>query len=216
MRNIFTTVKKSLLILLSVMVLAVSYGGIAHAAPDTGDIQKYCKSHLPNKLEASVCTNKNINRIIDVLEKKCKGKNSDACVKQKAQAIINKIANKNPKNEKDFNDALDAALKDAENDPCEGSECADTPTGQGKNCDDKQCDLVALYVNPAIQLLSITVGLVVAASLIMGGIQYTTSSGDPQKTSAAKGRIQNTLMAFLAYAFLYAFLNFLIPGGLFN
>jgi hypothetical protein len=91
-----------------------------------------------------------------------------------------------------------------------------SPTGQGKNCDGKNdCNLIQLYVNPFINLLSIVVGLVVAASLIMGGIQYTASSGDPQKTGAAKSRIQNTLLAFLAYAFMYAFLNFLVPGGIF-
>lgn len=96
---------------------------------------------------------------------------------------------------------------------CTGTHCVAQPSS---NCNDNKCDLVALYVNPFINVLSLIVGLVAAASLIIGGIQYITSSGDPQKTSAAKSRIQNTLLAFLAYAFLYAFLNFLIPGGLFS
>lgn len=87
--------------------------------------------------------------------------------------------------------------------------------GQPGHCDSNNCDLIALYVNPFIRLLSIIVGLVVAASLIMGGIQYSASSGDPQKTSAAKSRIQNTLLALFAFLFLYAFLNFLVPGGIF-
>lgn len=99
---------------------------------------------------------------------------------------------------------------------CTGSSCSPTPTGGGSNCDSSSCDLVALYVNPFIRLLSIIVGLVVAASLIMGGIQYSSSSGDPQKASAAKSRISNTLLALFAYALLYAFLNFLIPGGIFH
>jgi hypothetical protein len=101
-------------------------------------------------------------------------------------------------------------------DPCTGSECLPTPTAQGSNCDSDHCDLVALYINPAINMLSILVGLVAAASLVMGGVQYASSSGDPQKTGAAKARITNTLLAFAAYLFLYAFLNFLIPGGLFG
>ncbi len=99
---------------------------------------------------------------------------------------------------------------------CDGSSCAPTPTGAGQNCDENQCDLINLYVNPTIRILSILVGLVVAASLVLGGVQYAASSGDPQKVSAAKSRITNTLMAFFAYAFLYAFLNFLIPGGVFR
>jgi hypothetical protein len=99
-------------------------------------------------------------------------------------------------------------------DSCAGSDCSATPTGSGQNCDEKHCDLVSLYVNPLIRLLSILVGLVVAGSLVMGGVQYAASSGDSQKISAAKSRISNSLLAFVAYAFLYAFLNFLIPGGL--
>ncbi len=88
--------------------------------------------------------------------------------------------------------------------------------GQGDHCDaEHNCDLVQLYVNPFIRVLSIVVGLVVAASLVMGGIQYSASAGDPGRASAAKSRITNTLLAFMAYAFLYAFLNFLIPGGIF-
>ena len=129
MRNIFIAVKKYLLILLSITALTMSYGGIVQAASNaTNDIQKYCKSHLPDKLEASVCTGKNINRITGALENKCKGKNQDSCVKQKAQDIIDKIAKKHPKNEKDFNDALEAALKDEAGagdgggDSCDGSE----------------------------------------------------------------------------------------------
>lgn len=91
-----------------------------------------------------------------------------------------------------------------------------TPTGAGTNCDETHCDLVQLYVNPAIRLLSILVGLVIGASLVMGGVQYAAAGSDPQKVSAAKSRISNTLMAFFAYAFMYAFLNFLIPGGVFK
>jgi len=186
--------------------------------------QKYCKAKVGKKLQ-SVCTEKNMNGLRDAVEQQCKDeKNQAACVEKAAEDVINQVVNKNPKDAKGFNDALKAALNQAQkeakakdnNKPsCEGSECTATPTGQGKNCDDKNCDLVALYINPFINLLSIVIGLVVAASLIMGAIQYTASSGDPQKTSAAKSRIQNTLFAFLAYAFMYAFLNFLIPGGLF-
>jgi type IV secretion system pilin len=99
---------------------------------------------------------------------------------------------------------------------CAGSTCSPTPSGSGQNCDSNQCDLISLYVNPAVRLLSILVGLVLAASLIMGGVQYSAAGSDPQKVSAAKSRISNTLLALFAYAFLYAFLNFLIPGGVFR
>jgi hypothetical protein len=208
--------------IIPVLVLIVLASGAcfgsntAYAAPnDVAQTQKYCKSQMPKGVDAQ-CTKENMNQIRAAFADQCDGKNSGECIENAAENVIDQIKGKNPKNAQGFNDALDAAIKDNKQPACNGSECTNTPTGQGRNCDDSHCDLVALYVNPAINLLSVLVGLVVAASLIAGGIQYTASSGDPQKTSAAKSRIQNTLLAFLAYAFLYAFLNFLIPGGLFG
>jgi hypothetical protein len=93
--------------------------------------------------------------------------------------------------------------------------CGDTAANPDANCDQNGCDLVKKYVNPTINVLSIIVGLMAVISIIIGAIQYITSTGDPQKVSAAKGRISKTIFAFIAYAFLYAFLQFIIPGGIF-
>jgi len=83
-------------------------------------------------------------------------------------------------------------------------------------CDQSSCDLIAKYVNPAIDLFSLCFGLIAVISLIAGGIQYSASQGDPQKTAQAKSRITNTILAIFAYLFLYAFLQFLVPGGAFH
>ena len=56
-------------------------------------------------------------------------------------------------------------------------------------------------------------GLIAVISIILGGIQYSASEGDPQKASKAKNRIVNTIFAIFAYALLYGFLQFLVPGG---
>jgi len=85
-----------------------------------------------------------------------------------------------------------------------------------KSCDGKGCDLVNKYVNQAINVLSMIVGLLAVISIMAGGIQFATSDGDPQKASAAKSRISKTIAALVAYAFLYAFLQFLVPGGIFK
>jgi hypothetical protein len=87
----------------------------------------------------------------------------------------------------------------------------------GGNCKDIQhCDLFVHYINPAINLLAAAVGIIVAISIIIGGLQYGSSAGDPQKASAAKNRIRNAIIALVTFLFLYAILNFLIPGGLLN
>jgi hypothetical protein len=99
---------------------------------------------------------------------------------------------------------------------CTGDKCKDPAADPNAKCDENKCDLVAKYINPAINLFSIIFALVVVISLLLGAIQYITSEGDPQKSAKAKQRIFNTIVAFVAYFFLYAFLQFLVPGGIFK
>jgi hypothetical protein len=73
--------------------------------------------------------------------------------------------------------------------------------------------IVTTYVKPAVTFLTAGVGLVITAVIIVAGIQYSASSGNPQALSAARNRILNALLALLTFAFIYAFLNFIIPGG---
>lgn len=64
-----------------------------------------------------------------------------------------------------------------------------------------------------IRFLSDGVGLVVIGSIIVGGIQYSGSRGDPQATAMAINRIRSSLFALLLFIFAYAMLNYLIPGA---
>jgi Na+/phosphate symporter len=70
------------------------------------------------------------------------------------------------------------------------------------------------YINPVVNLLAALVGVVVLGSIIAGAIQYSSSAGDPGKVAAAKKRIFNALFALAGFIFLYAFLQWVIPGGL--
>jgi len=76
--------------------------------------------------------------------------------------------------------------------------------------------LFAKYLNPIINLLSAVVGLVVVIGVLFGAIQVSSSAGDPQKAANGKGHIRNALLGLLAYILLYAFLQFIIPGGSLN
>lgn len=67
-----------------------------------------------------------------------------------------------------------------------------------------------------IRFLSAGVGLVIVGSIIVGGIQYTGSRGDPQATAMAVNRIRSSLYALLLFIFAYAILNYLIPAGFLN
>lgn len=64
-----------------------------------------------------------------------------------------------------------------------------------------------------IRFLSDGVGLVIVGSMIVAGIQYTTSRGDPNATAKAEKRVISNVVALLTYIFAYAILNYLIPGA---
>lgn len=67
-----------------------------------------------------------------------------------------------------------------------------------------------------INFLTAGVGLVVTTLVVVGGLQYMTAGGNPQKTQAAIVRISNALIGLVLYIFMFAILQWLIPGGLFG
>lgn len=71
------------------------------------------------------------------------------------------------------------------------------------------------YLLIGINLLSALVGVVVIAMIIIGGIQYSAAGDDPQKVMAAKSKIANAILALVVFIFMYGFLQWVVPGGIF-
>jgi heme/copper-type cytochrome/quinol oxidase subunit 2 len=71
------------------------------------------------------------------------------------------------------------------------------------------------YLLTLTNVLAALVGVVVVGMIILGGIQYSSSGGDPQKVSAAKKRIFNAVIALVTFIFMYSFLQWIVPGGIF-
>jgi type IV secretion system pilin len=67
-----------------------------------------------------------------------------------------------------------------------------------------------------IRLLSDGVGILIIGSIVVAGIQYTASQGDPNASAAAIKRIRTSLIALLIFIFAYAMLNYVIPAGFFS
>lgn len=63
-----------------------------------------------------------------------------------------------------------------------------------------------------IRFLSIGVGIIITASTVYAGVQYSLARDDPGQIGQAKSRIMNNLAALLIYIFAYAILNYVIPG----
>jgi hypothetical protein len=70
-------------------------------------------------------------------------------------------------------------------------------------------------INVVVTFLSIGVGIVVVGVIILGGIQYALAGDNAQAVSAAKQRITNGLIALLTFMVTFAFLQWIIPGGIF-
>jgi hypothetical protein len=103
---------------------------------------------------------------------------------------------------------------------CKNNNCAvDTAiltcnnVGSGKSVTDNGAWSLLLT---AINILT---GLIVVAAIggfVYAGILYTTSAGNADQTKKALEFIRNVVIGVVAYALMFATLNFIIPGGLFN
>jgi hypothetical protein len=82
--------------------------------------------------------------------------------------------------------------------------------------DPKTGGAIVVYLKAVLQYLSSAVGLVVVLMLVIAGIQYITSVGDPARIKSAKDRITNAVIALALFIFGFAILSFIIPGGIFG
>lgn len=72
------------------------------------------------------------------------------------------------------------------------------------------------YLIPLFNYLAGVVGLVVTVSIVVAGTQYASAGDDAKKVEAAKQRIANAVLSLLSFLLLYAFLQWVVPGGFFN
>lgn len=84
----------------------------------------------------------------------------------------------------------------------------DCGTSGNDNCINKDIQLV-------VNFLSAGVGVVITIVIIIAGLQYMTSRDNPQAVQASKTRLINAVIALVAFVFIYAFLQWVVPGGVF-
>jgi hypothetical protein len=98
---------------------------------------------------------------------------------------------------------------------CVGEKCVHSATANDPVCN-TDINAVVDGAFAIIRFLSIGVGIVVVASVVLAGIQYTSSQGDPAAVAKAMERVRNTVIGLGIYIFIYAILNWLVPAGIFN
>lgn len=96
-----------------------------------------------------------------------------------------------------------------------GEDFKTSPRGDCNNEDlTKDCATTA-WIRKAINVLSAIVGIVVVIMIIVGGIEYSSAGNNPQQMQAAKSKVINAVLAFIIFIFMYAFLQWIVPGGIF-
>ena len=93
-----------------------------------------------------------------------------------------------------------------------------TSTGSGANVPlviDGASSEITSIINSILKIVYALSGISIIGVVIMGGIQYSSSNGNPQAVSAAKKKIQNAILALVVMAMLYPLIQWLIPGGAF-
>ncbi len=70
------------------------------------------------------------------------------------------------------------------------------------------------FIRAIIKFASGLVGIGVLLMLIIGGIRYTTSAGNPKLVASAKNQIINAVVGLALFGLMLAILNFLLPGGI--
>lgn len=67
-----------------------------------------------------------------------------------------------------------------------------------------------------INILTAGVGVLALAGIVYGAILYTSAGGKTEQVKKAMGIFTNVVIGVVAFAGMWALLNFLIPGGAFT
>lgn len=67
-----------------------------------------------------------------------------------------------------------------------------------------------------INIMTVGVGVLALAGIVYGGILYTSAGGSAEQIKKAKTVFTNVVIGIIAFGGMYALLNFLVPGGVFN
>jgi hypothetical protein len=102
---------------------------------------------------------------------------------------------------------------------CKGNNCSyseENATGSPASYCSTYHNGITDLIFAIIRFLSDGVGLVVIASVMVGGIQYIGARGDPNATSLAVNRLTSSIVALIIFIFAYAILDYVIPAGFFS
>lgn len=90
----------------------------------------------------------------------------------------------------------------------------DCKPAEGEELSRENCGIID-YIFIFTNFLSAIVGIVAVLMIVYRGIQYSTARDNPQVVQQARLQILQVVIALLVYIFTYAFLQWVVPGGVF-
>jgi len=95
----------------------------------------------------------------------------------------------------------------------EGPNCVQTSIlGNGEVCDNGEGDSIKHILDLVVDIMTIGIGILGVVGISVVGVQYLTAGGSEEKTRKAKRRLFEIVIGLVAYALIYAVLNWLLPG----
>jgi hypothetical protein len=105
-------------------------------------------------------------------------------------------------------------------DKASGNTCGGVPTSVIKCNADNSGDLskngVWALLIIVINIMSAGVGVLAVGGIVYGSILYTTAEDKADQVKKATDIITNVVIGLVAFALMWAGLNFIIPGGIFS
>lgn len=88
---------------------------------------------------------------------------------------------------------------------------------RGDFCDDSgEGGVIFGLLKWVLRIMTGGIAIAAVGGIAYGALLYTTAENKPDQTKKAIGVITNVVVGIAAYALMAVFLNFLIPGGIFN
>ena len=81
------------------------------------------------------------------------------------------------------------------------------------DCEGEKEDAIFNILSLIIKIMTGLIGLVAVGAVVYGAILYGASGDSPENIKKAKEIWTNVVIGLIAFAFMVAILNFIIPGG---
>ena len=81
---------------------------------------------------------------------------------------------------------------------------------------DDHGEVILVIISRVLTILTYGVGAIGVLGITVAGVHYTMSAGNAGAAAKARTRIVEVLIGLLCWGLMYSFLEWLLPGGIFN